>query len=357
MIDVKNVIRSLRFKFILILVASAAILLCFGKTLTKFNSSDPEPALQDIDIELTRQFAAFTVHVETGLFIKGFSYFSMIENKFVADMLVWFIFNPTEITLDTIDKFSFENGRILRKSPPDIKVMDNKTFVKYDVVAELRSNLNYKKFPLEDHKLSIVLTNNFVTPYEVLFDVLSTDFVVSPQVFVANWNIKRLDTNFGIDENILNQIDKTKKVAYPKAAFIIDFVKAGIRKTFIIFAPIFIVFFFSLFSFFLSIANIIGRATLSVSSLSALLGYRFVIESMMPKVGYFTTTDHIYIILLTFAFLTFILQTVLTRLHSLAMQEKTGYKKKVQRLGFIKDVVFVLTTILSTILICIAIIF
>lgn len=353
---IRKVIRTVRFKFLMIGIMTALIILFFNVVLSRFNSTDPEPSLQNIDIERTTEFAAFTVHVQTGLYIRNFSYFSMLENKFVVDAVVWFTFDPDEITIDTIEQFSFENGTIVKRSEPDVKMIDGKMFAKYNVVIELKSNLEFCQFPLEDHRLSIVLTNNFVTPHEVMFDVLSTDFVVAPNIFVSNWVIKGLNTNFGVDENILNQIDKTKKIAYPKAAFVIDFAKAGIRQVFIIFAPIFLVFFFSLFAFFLTVANVIGRTTLAVSSVSALLGYRFVIENMMPKVGYFTTTDYVYIILLAFAFLSFIFHVVLTRLYNLSVDRKAGQKFNISTLGIAKDITFILIVVLTTVILGVVIV-
>lgn len=351
-INIRKIIGSAAFKFSLVSVFALSILFSFSKSLSKFNCTDAEPRLQNIDVERTREFAAFTVHVATGMFIRNFPYFNMIENKFTIDMVVWFSFDPTQITLDTIGKFAFENGKILDKSPADIKIIGGKTFAKYDVIVEVKSDLNYNKFPLEDHKLGIILTNNFVTPYEVLFEVLVTDFVVATNIFVPDWQIRKLDTNFGIDENILNQVDKTKKIAYPKATFTIDFEKTGIRKVFIIFAPIFIIFFLSFFAFFLVISDTFGRATLSVSALTALLGYRFVIEGMMPKVGYFTTTDQIYIILLAFAFINTIFQITLTRLFFLASKNAPSLEKHLTIYSLVSDIVFIFIVVSSTILLC-----
>jgi len=353
---IKKIIHTTRFKFAFLLGSSIFLFFCFHITLSRFNSTDPEPVIQNIDVELTKKFAAFTVHVETGLYIRSFPHFSMIDNQFTADMIVWFMFDPTEITLDIIEKFSFENGTIIKKSPPDIKTYDTKTFVKYDVIVELKSNLEFYRFPLEDHKLSIILTNHFVTPYEVMFEVLTTDFVVAPNLFIANWRIKNLTTNFGIDENILNQIDLTKKIAYPKATFIIDLVKSGIRKAFIIFTPIFIIFFLALFSFFLTLGNVIGRATLSVSALTALLGYRFVIEGLMPKVGYFTTTDYIYIILLIFSFIIFVSQMLITKFYNTAKRIRGDTQQLFDRYSLMKDILFIIISFLSSLILGIAIV-
>lgn len=349
---IKKIIQTLWFKFFVLTLVIFFIILFFVRTLSRFNSTDPLPPLKSITQESTKEFAAFTVHVNTGLFIRNFSYFNMIKNEFIADMIVWFEFNSDEITLNTVSRFSFENGEILKKSLPDVKIVNKKVFVKYNVVVKLKSALEYYKFPLEDHRLSIVLTNNFVTPHEVMFDVLSTDFVIAPKIFVSNWIIKDLSTNFGFDENVLNQIDKTRKILYPKAVFSIAFVKAGLRKTFIIFVPIFLVFFFSLFSFFLSIQNIVGRTTLAVSAVSALLGYRFVIEGMMPKVGYFTTTDYVYIILLGFAFIIFIFQIVVTRIFNARINvTEKPIPVQIDLLVVARDVMFIIISALTTALI------
>jgi len=138
----------------------------------------------------------------------------------------------------------------------------------------------------------------------------------------------------------------------------IEFVKKGIRKAFIIFLPIFVAFFIGLLSFVLVTTNIVGRATLSVSAVSALLGYRFVIENIMPKVDYFTLTDYIYIILLGLAFSVFIIQTLLLRQQrEIDKQEQKGktlaIKKMVEQwnenLRFINDIAFI-TVILLTLI-------
>jgi len=323
-ITFRSLIRSIYFKTIILFLTALAIAGFFAVPLTRFNSTDPIPNLKPINYEKEKEFGIFKTRVSTGLFIKNFPHFDMIKNKFIIDLVMWFEFNTDEVMLDTIDKFSFENGKIIRKSPPDIKLLKNRTFAKYTVRVELNGNLHYYHFPLEDHHLSIVVTNHFFTPYEVIFDVSNTAFVIDPSVFVANWKIDKLNTNYGYYENFLDQVDTTKKTLTPIAVFMVDFIKRGVRKAFVVFVPIFIAFFLSLISFLLMLRNIIGRTTLSVSAISALLGYRFVIENMMPKVDYFTTTDHIYVILLVLTFLIFIFQTLIVTKRMTMMRDAEG---------------------------------
>ena len=355
-----QLISSPQCKAISLFFMSALIIVFFSIAVYGFKTSDPEPKLQPIIRETSKEFSSFAANVDVGIAVRNFLHFSMVENKFVVNLLVWFKFDPDEIPLSSLEKFSFENGRILKKSSPSLKIIGSKTLAKYSVLVELKSALNYLKFPLEDHKLSFILTNNFITPYEVIFDVLNTDFVFPPDISIAGWKVHELRTSYGVDEDALNRSDSKEKTARPKAIFTIDFAKSGVRKAFIIFVPIFFAFFFSLLSLFLSLQNIVGRVKLSGASVGALLTYRFVIEGMMPKVGYFTTADHIYGVLIASAFTIFVIQIILTNRFNSAVKvipphheavkirQTKPLKTKLELLNLIKDLTFVIVTFAAT---------
>ena len=358
-----RIISSIKFKTIILTIISIIFIISFYISITEFKSNDPQTKLNPILSKEGRELTTVTVNIETGLLIKNFPYFSIIENKFIVDVLLWFKFDPDEISLSTIEKFSFENGKISDKSSPDIRNIGNKVLAKYNVIIEINGNLDYHKFPIEDHSLSIILINNFVTPNEVIFNVLHTDFVISPDIFIPNWKVRNLNTSFGIDEDPLNQLDKTKTTAHPKAIFIMNLEKDGFRKAFIIFLPIFLVFFFALLSLFLSIQSTAGRARLAASSVAALLTYRFIIEGMMPKVGYFTTADLVYGVLLTCAFITLFINIIITKVFNDAnpsiedideitkLRRSKKLEKIIGQLNIVRDSTFVIISITSTIFI------
>ena len=354
MIAITELIRKSYFKITIMVTMCVILTIIFSLALFRFNTSDPEPEVKVLTVEKEREFGLFKSRVFTGLFVQNFPEFDMINNKFVMDGIVWFEYNPDEVMLDVLGKFSFVNGNIISKSTPDVQIKKNRTFVKYTVRVEFKSNLKYYKFPLEDHRIGIVLTNEYLTPYEVIFEVVNTNFTVNPNIFISNWKVHRLNTNRGYTQNILDQVDESKKTEKPIAVFMIDFVKGGIRKAFIIFVPIFLSFLLGLFAFLLTISNIVGRATLAVSSVSTLLGYRFVIERMMPSVGYFTTTDHVYVILLAFAFAMFVFQTLLVRKTMLASELKMSQNEKRDRISLyrlINDITFLIMVMLVVVLV------
>ena len=313
--------EKIKFKVSIVLLMMLSIFGVFSFSLLHFSTTDPFPDFEIITEERQKEFGAFTVKVETGMFLKNFSEFNVAENKFIADAIIWFEFNSDEITLDTIGKFSFDNGTIIKKSPPDIRISDNKTRAKYDVRISFKSDLEYFKFPLEDHRVSLILTNNFVTPQEMFFDVDNSRFNYDSSIFIPNWSIRDVNTDTGFANPQLDVAQKDKSVSYPQASFVLNIQKNGIRKVLVIFLPLFLLVLLSVFSFLMSLSNTTGRFALASSALSGLLGYRFVIENMLPRVGYFTVTDTIYMFLLSIAFSIFVFQLLFTRAASLFLKK------------------------------------
>lgn len=82
---------------------------------------------------------------------------------------------------------------------------------------------------------------------------------------------------------------------------------------------------------------------MSSASLPALLGYRFVLQNLLPQVAYFTITDSIYLFLLLYCFVIFLFQTFFSRKVSsilengenkTAQEEKIKFFEKINTIGF-----------------------
>ncbi len=278
------------------------------------NVTDTIPQLKALTTKELEKLGPFSVRIKVGMFIRDFPIFNIEKNNFKIDAVIWFEFNGDEITLDTIEKFSIDNGKISKISPPDIKISENGLiFAKYNVLFELNTNLGFHHFPLENHQLSIVISNDFVTPKEMTYTVDASGFQIQKNVLPAGWGIKDLFVNAGYLPLQFDQQDTTKKTENPKALFTINLVKTSSRKALIIFIPLFSASVLSLLSFITGLANTFSMFTLTASAVTALLTYRFVIEQMMPTVGYSTLADTIFLFLLLFSFIVFTVQILTVR--------------------------------------------
>lgn len=292
-------------------VSSLLLFSCFVGALFLFRPADAQPNVLLIDMDMRKEIRAFASVVKTGLYVKNFEVFDITQDHFIAGVIVWFEFLSDEVMIDTVQNFSFVNTKILEKSQPDIRVDGNRVFVKFDVKVEFKSELNYHRYPFDDHRISLVMTNTAVTPREMYFTVENSSFAISADAYTANWRILGLDTAWGYTNLALDSRDKDKDMPRPVVAYSINLAKSAIRNVIIIFIPLFIALLFAFVTFLSPLTAIGERSKSSIAGLTALLSYRFVIDRMIPSVSYLTTTDLIYILFLLLTLLIFLLQILL----------------------------------------------
>jgi hypothetical protein len=324
-------IFDLRFKIALFIFSFLYVCLLFFLALREFKTDDPLPNIKEIQPSMRKSYQDLSTKVRAGLFVKNFSTFDFTTNHFTVDAIIWFEFNKNEIMQKTVDKFSFDNGKILHKSTPHVSIHHDKVLVTYDVIFEAKTDLDFHHFPFEDHRLSLVLTNNTVAPSEMFFDDTSDaiSLSVSNKLFTSNWLVHSLYTESGYTVLRIDEHNKRTVLRTPKAVFTINFEKAGVNKILIIFVPLFAAIFLALLTFLLSFNSTSAKTTLSVTAVTALLGYRFVIQQLSPPVGYFTTTDKIFIFFIGLSFFIMLFQLLLLRQY-LFIMDREKIKKSEQ---------------------------
>ena len=337
-----NLVSSVRFKTVVLCITALACASFFIGALMLFRPADNEPDVQLIDMAMRKQISTFASVVKTGLYIKNFELFNITEDHFIAGLVVWFEFLTDEVMPETIQNFSFVNGKILEKSNGDVRINGPLMQVTFDVRVEFKSQLNYYRYPFDDHRISLLLTNNSVTPSELYFTVDNNTFSIAPDLYTNNWKVLELDTAWGYNSLSLDSTNTEKKMLRPVVAYSLNFEKSSMRHVLIIFVPLFIALLFGFLTFVMSLSNAFERMRMSVSALTALLSYRFILDRMMPAVGYLTTTDLIYILYLLVLVIIFILQTLLSLYTSsekkIALQDSLWLQK-------IHDVTYLFCTI------------
>lgn len=296
------------FNQILILIGTFCILSALMyKPLTVFNTSDPYPTLVPYVPQKKAVAAESIVPIKVGIYISNFPTFDSINNNFVADMTLWFQFDPTLISIDTVQKCTFDRGTIETKSEPLMKMLDEQLLLTYTLRLKFSTNLNYKLFPLNDHKLFITLKNEYVDPDELIFITEKDYFSINPHANTGDWLVVDHSAEAGYFVSVFDKNDPQKTIAYPTVVFSLDLKKMGIRKIFIILLPMAVLFFIALATFSIDPSSL-GRSILALSTgtLTGLIAYRFVIEKIVPDVGYFTFTDHLFNLFLTALFIIFL---------------------------------------------------
>ena len=339
LIDIAKALSNTKLQISLIVISLFLLILMFYFPSLKFNSKDPKPIIHPIKPIASKELI---VEVETGLFIKNFSEFNVIENLFEINGIVWFEFNPHQISLDLIEQFSFEKGTIIKKSKPEIKIINEKLLARYKIKVRFKTDLNYQYFPLEDHNLYLVLTNSHLNPKEIVLTSLNTDLTSAKNISTRDWQLINSEVNYGYIESLVDEETPLKNTAYPAACFNLFFTKIGIKNLLIIFIPLFVAFFLGLFSLMLEDINKKGILSLSVGSLTLLVFNLSVIEKLTPKTSYFCLSDSIFTLILTSVFIMLLVNIAVIKQTSIKIFEKIRLLKSYIFLCFL---ILILTSV------------
>jgi len=207
-----------------------------------FYSENPQRVLQ-LD-KSARQLAS---DVNVGLHINNFPLFSFNKNDFVMDAIVWFRFAIGTESLKAIDQFEFQNGKILQKSKPIVKLFGDEVVVSYQVKVQFKTDLDYRYFPVGDHRLTITLHNRSVSPNELTFSATDDNFELSDDIFVSTWLPVKKSVQAGYIKSMLNKGQEDMHINYPVVSFDINFQNHSVRDLITLYFPLFVIFFIGFF--------------------------------------------------------------------------------------------------------------
>ena len=277
-----------------------------------FTPTDDVIKLNYLTPQKMREFGGMPTQVRVGLSVNEFRTFNMKGNEFIIDGILWFEFDPSHISLSTVEQFSFDRGEVLYRSAPTSYMREGLLFVRYDVRIKFSTPMSFKYFPLDDHRLMLALTYKTVSPSELILVSRDADFVVIPDMRSVGWGEFKHSVETGYVTGSYSQTDPSKTLNYPTALFEIDYGrKQNIRNTIIIVLPMLLLFFIALFSLIIDRDKWFTTViSLPVQTIAGLVAYRFVIEGMSPTVGYFIYSDYFFFIFLLLMFLILLIHTV-----------------------------------------------
>ena len=296
--------------FFIFLTLSVLVYLVWDATREFSGNKDVLPEILPITPAKLVQFGGFPTTVRVGLFIRDFAVFDILKNEFTFSGIVTFEFDPSVISLDSLGKFSFQKGEILEITSPFTELRNGLLFARYGVRARFKTGLNHAYFPLAGYRINIVLDNYFLAPSEVVFASSTTRFVLAPGIYVSGWKEydKHIYTGYFIDQ--IDEGDADKSVYHPRVIFSIDYIPTGLRQLVTIILPLLLIFSITIFTFSMDPDQYYRSIlTLSSGAVTGLIAYRFVIENLSPKVGYFMLGDMLFFLFLTMTFVIFFFNT------------------------------------------------
>lgn len=260
----------------------------------RYDCFEPFPAI----LEVSPQTKRIATKVQVGMHVKTFPQFSITTGLFVMDAVIWFKFAASTENIETLTNFTIQNSQLLdsegmmHKSRPMVKLVDDDVLVAFNIQVKFMSSLEYKKFPLGNHRLNITLVNETITPQELVFVSANEHVTLSKDIMVDDWKPVATHAKTGYCSFGLTQ-DPALALNSPCAVFSIDFNQVGYRSLTSLYFPLFVLFLIGLLSMMINIFDLTRLGMIS-ASLPMLVLYRLVIDANSPPVAYATNIDFVF---------------------------------------------------------------
>jgi hypothetical protein len=297
-----NVIYQITF----ILITATLLSIQLHKFVCGFHPVGNEPRVVALTAQPIAGFAQQPYRVQVGMHITDFLRFDTIKNEFIINAFIWFLFDGSKVPLKTLEQFSFTKGEIIHKSEPHITKQGALTSALYTIRLQFSTILDYARFPLDDHRIFLNLTNPNVSADQIIYEAAPNNYLLSQNIYISGWQVVGHKVTSGYAAVPLGD---APSLLQPKTIFSIDLSKGDLRQLSLIFLPLLFLFYLGLFAF--SIADITIAMTLPLATVSGLLAYSFVIQTLAPAVGYMMISDYLFLFFLLSTFIILLIKALI----------------------------------------------
>ncbi|MCK4651139.1 hypothetical protein KAT08_03105 [Candidatus Babeliales bacterium] len=296
-IDGSKYRASVTFQIIMMCIFVVFLLWIFYKPAIRFKTYDEYPAISSTTPQQLIKIGGSPAYVDVGLYVRDISKFDIIGGEAIADITVWFFFDPNLISIKSIEKFTFDRAKIIYKSKPFSQITKEKLLVRYDMNVAFSLKLNYESFPLDDHRINFTLTNYFISLSEVVFKSSRINLTLNSKLKLAGWKHVYSNVKTGYLRDELDPYHEAGMKHNPRVIFSFDFARVGFRHSTVIIMPLLLILILALFTWTFDPFAERGLP-ISITSISAVIMQNFVIERMSPKTGYFMISNYIFLLIL-----------------------------------------------------------
>ncbi len=246
--------------------------------------------------------------IETGLFLRDFSKFNIIQNQFELEGALWFLYNPLYVSSSLLDNFQVSYGEVMFIGKPLVFAVGNQELRWYNVRLRFSSSLQYHRFPIDVHRISLVIYNAALANTRSTLITARNALDITEIPHTPGWNLIQHQAKEGYWHHTLQTHEGDILLKAPSIQFTLDFKRIGIRHLLVIILPLFLMYLMVLFAVILSFSSLHRSAiTIVTAAIAAIIAYRFVLESLSPEVDYLMLSDYIYLLFLSASFLLFLL--------------------------------------------------
>ncbi|PBQ33313.1 hypothetical protein CNR22_16530 [Sphingobacteriaceae bacterium] len=241
--------------------------------------------------------------VYTGIYITSIHDIDFKQKEYTVNFWLWLKYKNKEF--DFLQNLEVPLAKTVSKSFSTLDTSGERIYILMKVQCVMKDSWKIDRFPFDRQKLRLSIENSQFDSHSLIFkpDTLGKHF--DPRFTLNGWTIdsfkvsskiKYYETAFG-DEEI-----KTPHSEYSSYRVSIGLQREAMGLFWKMFLGMYVAFFIAFICFYIHADNIDARFGLSVGSLFAVVGNKYVIDSSLPESSSFTLVDMLHGLTLIFIF-------------------------------------------------------
>jgi len=242
--------------------------------------------------------------VYTGIYITSIHDIDFKQKEYSINLWLWLKYKNKDF--DFIQNLEVPQAKSFTKSYSTIDTSGDKVYLLMKLQCVMKDSWKLDNFPFDRQKLRLSFENSQFDSGSLIFATDTVGKHFDPRFVVLGWNIdsfkvytkiKAYETAFGDPS-----IDK------PHSEYSAFRVNVGLKREAMglfwkMFIGMYLAFFIAYVCFFIHADSVESRFGLSVGSLFAVIGNKYVIDSALPETSAFTLVDTLHGVTLFFVFI------------------------------------------------------
>ena len=261
--------------------------------------------------------------VKTGIYVTSIHNIDFKNNEYTINFWLWLKYKKREF--DFVQNLEIPQAKTFTKLYSSLDSSDGRYYLLMQLQCVMKDSWRINNFPFDEQKLKLSFENSQFDSKDLIFvpDTLGKHY--DPRFTLLGWdidsfivasNIRQYETNFGDPEV------KKPHMEYSAYGVRISMDRDATSLFWKIFLGMYVAFFISYICFYIHADNIDSRFGLSVGSLFAAIGNKYIIDSSLPESTTFTLVDTLHGITLFSIFL-----VVACSVYSLRLMKKNKLKE------------------------------
>jgi len=269
--------------------------------------------------------------VKTGIYVTSIHDIDFKEKEYTIDFWLWFKYKNREFNF--VENLEIPQAKSVNKSFSTIDSSGTEVYLLMKIQCVMKDSWAIDNFPFDHQTLRLSIENSQFDSQSLVFQPDTIGKQYDPRFTLRGWDIDSLKVSNGIKQYETTFGDTS--ILKPHTEYSNFKVRVGISRDAMgifwkMFLGMYVAFLIAFMCFYIHSDSIDSRFGLSVGSLFAVIGNKYIVDASLPETTTFTLVDTLHGITLIF-----ILTVIISTAYSLRLikQDKLAASNKFDKIS------------------------